>query len=256
MTIDNTCVKSFLISTLFLILFCSVSTQAELPYESDNKHSFVLTSGFKKNDSFTDNFQNSYSFNYSFQDKISVGISYRDFAGRFVVYEGTGESGFLNTTEGVDGNSEQSSASERIYQYPDKATYSLYAQVKPLNLLQINAPISFSLFVAVQVVSGSNIFVGNEAIEEVAESKNFVGNVHIYKKFNLSKRHSLQPIISIGYRDISYVSNNINNLGRIGASLIYAYNLDKSISFLVAPQVYRFNKSNEFTVQVGISNGF
>ncbi len=163
-------IRCCMVVLLVLVLIFG-NAKAELPYESNQKHSFVVTGGLKKNDRFNDNFQNSFSINYSFQNKISIGISYRDFAGSFI-YEGAGfdsSSGPLNT----DASYEQSSINERGYKYPERAIYSLYAHLKPLNILHIEAPILFSLFVAVQDVLESKYIVEFLGIPDISEGKNF-----------------------------------------------------------------------------------
>ncbi len=212
------------ILVLFLIL-ATTTIQAELPFETRHKHSFFVTSGMKFDKPLNDKLQNIFTFNYAYDNKISGGISYRDHKYELIYNENYNyNTGFLNEGEG--------------YTYQMTSYVNLYAQVKPLNLLNLNSPVSFSLFVVMQ---------------DISDEKIIIANTFFYKKFILNKRHSIQPIISIGYGDISRVSNMPPII--IGVAFIYAYRLDKHTSVILTPQLNRYWGNNTYTIQVGISHG-
>ncbi len=209
---------------IILVILTVVNTRAELPYESDQEHSFVVTGGWQSYDAPIIDSANLFTINYIFQDKISLGVSHRTFT-REAVY---------GTNNNLSGTIHRGT-----YTYINlDSYYNIYAQINLLNILQINSPVSISIL-GVYKLSSRN--------------KTLVMAVNLYKKISLNVKHSIQPIFSIGYKEYSY-STSARKIN-IGGALIYSYSILQNINILVIPRVNYFSNDLNYTVQLGLSYG-
>ncbi len=213
--------------TLMLVILSIANVNAELPYESHHEHSFVVTGGIKWDEPFQDKSQSVFSLNYIYQNKISIGISYRDYSiSNQLQYDAI-------TLISIEQSGGTLPDDNKRYSY-----YNHYVQVKPFNLLNIEAPVSFSLLIAVQ---------------DVSDNRNWIVDGFIYKKFRLNSKSYVQPMISIGCRNISRISTM--GTVKFGGALLYSHQLTNKLNLLITPQVNRDWGQNDYTVQLGISYG-
>ncbi len=214
----------------FMISFLAmVNIHAELPYETDQDHSFVVTGGKQWFESSFINSSEAFTFSYIYQNKISLGVSHRNFTTTFI-YEDTGNdlSGIVHGGTAYGGSN-----------YINLDSYSnLFVQISPMNLLQIEVPFSLSVLGAYQFYDSH---------------ENVILTAHFYKKIELSKKDSVQPTFSIGYRDISIFTSN--RKGSIAGSVIYSRSIYKRTNLLIVPRVNYFLDDLNFAVQIGISHG-
>ena len=151
---------------------------AKLPYESDYDHSFVVAGGKQWYESSFINSSEAFTFSYIYRNKISFGVSHRDFTTTFIYVDSSNLSDIVHS-----GTAYGRSNYINLDPY-----YNIFVQINPMNLLQIEVPFSLSVFGAYQFHDSH---------------KNVVLTAHFYKKIELSKKDSVQPTFSIGYRDIS-----------------------------------------------------
>lgn len=220
-------IKYYVVSILFLILTIT-SVKAELPYETDQDHTFIVTAGKQWYETPYNKSAGLFTFNYNFNNKISFGISYRGFS--------TIVNNRADTNNSLVGIVHGDTEYYRKYIYL-KSCYNLYAQINPMNLLHINSPVSFSLLGSYKLSS---------------HDKTFIIAAYLYKKFEFSTRSSVQPTLIIGYKEFSYYTNVKEE--SYGAALNYSLSIHKKLDILIIPRVDYFLDNFNYTIQFGISN--
>lgn len=211
-----------------LLFVTAIHIHAELPYESNHTNSIVATSGV--HDSYVSSkYDHNFNISYIYNNNIIVGISHRN--------------NFHNPHVSLDAITLASIGSDPFLlelSKPHRHNYlNVYTLINLDKFLLLKTPISFSLFAGFQ---------------DLKEERNFVGNFFIYKNIRLNRKHSIQPLIAVGYRNI-----NINSSGgyrNFDAGFIYYNRLNDSFQFTATPLLNRYFERNIYSIQIGLMFGY